>query len=130
MNVHCSIKKRKDTDLVLVDFCFFQLRFSLCLECDDNQSHENVDEKEGEDNEEDNVENGHFDSKQRDGSFVFVSGRHGVLQYTVGKLERKDRYNKMSAQLHITKEAYRSLEILQSRKCAMLKLQLSKRHHQ
>lgn len=66
--------------LILIDFTVLQFSFSLLLERDDNQGHEDVDEEEWKDDEVDDVENGHFDAKVLDGALVLVRGRHRVLQ--------------------------------------------------
>ena len=52
----------KKSHLIFIDFSFFEFRLSLFLKGDDDQGHENVDEEEGEDDEVDDVEDGHFSS--------------------------------------------------------------------
>ena len=49
--------------LILVNLSILQLSFSLLLECDDDQSYKDVDKEEWKDDEEDNVEDGHFSSE-------------------------------------------------------------------
>ena len=66
--------------LILVNFSILQFSFALFLKGNDDEGHKNVDKEKRENNEENNVENGHFDSEQRDGSFVFVGGCHRVLK--------------------------------------------------
>lgn len=77
--------------LVLVDLAVLQLGLALLLERDDDEGHENVDEKEGEDDEKDNVENGHFDAEKGNGTFVLVGGCHGVLKDPVRYKEIRQR---------------------------------------
>lgn len=48
--------------LIFIDFSILKFSFTLFLEGDDNQSNEDVDEKEGENDEVDDVENGHLDT--------------------------------------------------------------------
>ena len=57
-------------------------QFSLAqlVKSDDDQSHEDVDEKEREDDEIDDIKNGHFHSEHWDRAFIFVSGGHRVLE--------------------------------------------------
>ena len=62
--------------LVLVNFCFFQLRLSLLLEGDDNESDEDVDKEEREDDEVDDVKDGHLNAKEGNRSLVLESGGH------------------------------------------------------
>ena len=62
--------------LVLVNFCFFKLRLSLLLEGDDNESDEDVDKEEREDDEVDDVKDGHLDAKEGNRSLVLESGSH------------------------------------------------------
>ena len=66
--------------LILVNFSLFQFSFSLLLESNDNQGHEDVDKEEGKDDEVHNVEDGHFYAKQWDGTLVLKGGRHGLFQ--------------------------------------------------
>jgi len=66
--------------LIFIDFTVLQFSFSLLLKRDDNQGHEDVDEEEWKDDEIDDVENGHFDTKVLDKALVLVCGRHRVLQ--------------------------------------------------
>ena len=68
------------TNLILVNFCFFKFRLSLFLKSDDDQGHEDVDEEEGEDNEVDDVEDGHLHSEERYRSLVLVRRRHRLLK--------------------------------------------------
>lgn len=53
---------------------------SLLLEGDNDQGHEDVDEKEGEDNKVDHVEDGHLDAVAGTGTLVLEGGVHRVLQ--------------------------------------------------
>ena len=57
-------------------------QFSLAqlVEGNDDQSDEDVDKKEREDNEVDDIENGHFHPEHRDRAFVFIGRGHGVLK--------------------------------------------------
>jgi len=66
--------------LIFIDSTVLQFSFSLLLEHDDNQGHEDVDEEEWKDDEIDDVENGHFDTKVLDRALVLVCGRHRILQ--------------------------------------------------
>ena len=66
--------------LILVNFSILQFSFALFLKGDNDEGHKNVDKEKGENDEENNVKDGHFDSEQGNGSFVFVCGSHGVLQ--------------------------------------------------
>ena len=65
--------------MVLVNLPILELCLSLLLEGDDDEGHEDVDEEEGEDNEEDNVEYCHLSPVERTGPFILVCGAHGVL---------------------------------------------------
>ena len=65
--------------LVLINLSVLELRLALLLEGDDDQGHEDVDEEEGEDDEEDNVEYRHLSPVERTGPLVLVGGPHGVL---------------------------------------------------
>ena len=65
--------------MVLINLPVLQFCLSLLLEGDDDQGHEDVDEEEGEDDEEDNVEYCHLCPVQRTGPLVLVGGSHGVL---------------------------------------------------
>ena len=57
-------------------------QFSLAqlVEGNDDQSDEDVDKKEREDNEVDDVENGHFHPEHWDRAFIFIGRGHGVLK--------------------------------------------------
>ena len=68
--------KTKLSHLILVNFCLFEFRFALFLKCDDDQSDEDIDEEKGEDDEVDDVEDGHFDSEQWDRGLILKCGRH------------------------------------------------------
>ena len=59
---------------VVLKLCLAQL-----VEGDDDQGNKDVDEEEGKDNEEDNVENALLRSEPRDWTLIFISGRHRVL---------------------------------------------------
>ena len=63
-------------------------QFSLAqlVEGNDDQSDEDVDKKEREDNEVDDIENGHFHPEHRDRAFVFIGRGHGVLK-KAGKIQ-------------------------------------------
>jgi len=52
----------------------------LLLEGDDDQSHEDVDEEEGEHHEVDHVEDGHLHAEAGAGALVLVRSVHRVLQ--------------------------------------------------
>ena len=67
--------------LVLVNLSVLQLGLALLLEGDDDQGHKDVDKEEGEDNEEDDVEDGHLCPEKRSGSDVLKRGTHRVLQH-------------------------------------------------
>ena len=66
--------------LVLVNLSVLQLGLALLLEGDDDQGHKDVDKEEGEDNEEDDVEDGHLGAEERARSVVLKGGSHGVLE--------------------------------------------------
>ena len=66
--------------LIFVDFSVLQLGLSLLLECDDDQGHEDVDEEEGEDDEVDDVEDGHLDPEERKRTLILVGGCHRMLE--------------------------------------------------
>lgn len=53
---------------------------ALLLERDNNQRHKDVDEKEGEDNKVDHVEDGHLDAVAGTRTLVLEGGVHRVLQ--------------------------------------------------
>ena len=74
MNILTSI-----LHLILINLSLLQLCFALLLEGDDDQGDEDVDEEERKDDEEDDVEDALLSSEPRDGAFIFISGRHGVL---------------------------------------------------
>ena len=63
-------------------------QFSLAqlVEGNDDQSDEDVDKKEWEDNEVDDIENGHFYPEHWDRAFIFIGRGHGVLKKE-GKLK-------------------------------------------
>jgi hypothetical protein len=63
------------------------LKFSLTLflEGDNNESYEDVDEKERENDEVDYVENRHFDPIMKDGTVVFLCSGHGILKHSVNE---------------------------------------------
>ena len=67
--------------LILVDFSVLKFGFALFLEGDDNQSDEDVDEKEWENDKVDDVEDGHLDAVVKNGSVVFLRCRHRILQH-------------------------------------------------
>ncbi len=60
-----------------------ELRLSQLVECDDDQRDEDVDKEEREDDEVDNVEDGHLGAEPGDWTLVLERGRHGVLQDAV-----------------------------------------------
>ena len=70
------LEARREIYLVLINLPVLQLGLPLLLEGDDDQCHEDVDEEEGEDNEEDNVEYRHLCPVERTGPFVLVCGSH------------------------------------------------------
>ena len=57
-----------------------ELCFAQFIEGNNDQGHEDVDEKEGEDDEVDDIKNGHFNSEHGNGSFIFIRGSHGILE--------------------------------------------------
>ena len=67
-------------NLIFVNFRLLKLGLTLLLKCDDDQGHENIDEKEREDNEVNNVEYGHLYSIHWNGTLIFISNSHGLLQ--------------------------------------------------
>ena len=68
--------------LVLVEILVDEFVLALLLEGDDDQSHEDVDEEEGEDYEVDDVEDRHLHAEARRRTFVLKRGVHRVLQNT------------------------------------------------
>ena len=68
--------------LVLVEILVNEFVLALLLEGDDDQSHEDVDEEEGEDDEVDNVEDRHLHAEARRWTSVLKRGVHRVLQDT------------------------------------------------
>ena len=72
------------SDLVFVQFSILQLSLSLVLEGDNDESHENVDEEEGKDDEVDDVEDGHLHGDLVLGTVVLLGGSHGVLKHSGG----------------------------------------------
>ena len=68
-------------NLILVNLPVLQLCLALLLEGDDDQGHEDVHKEEGEDNEEDQVEDGHLRAEEGVGALVLKRGAHGVLQH-------------------------------------------------
>lgn len=75
----CSLLLRLSY-LVFLQTTLGQGFISLLLERDNNQGHEDVDEKEGEDNKVDHVEDGHLDAVARTGTLVLKGGIYRVLQ--------------------------------------------------
>ena len=71
---------KKWPHLVFINFPVLKLCLALLLKGDDDQSDENVDEKEGKDDEEDKVEDGHLCPKQRNRPLVLERRPHGVLE--------------------------------------------------
>lgn len=69
------------TYLILVDLSVLELGLALLLKGDDDQGHEDVDEEKREDDEEHDIEDGHFDAEERYGALVLVSGGHRMLQH-------------------------------------------------
>ena len=65
--------------LILVDV-IRELRLSQLVECNDDESHEDVDKEEREDDKEHDVENGHLNAEPGEGALLLVSRGHGVLQ--------------------------------------------------
>lgn len=61
----------------------------LLLEGDDDQSHKDVDEEEGEDHEVDHVEDGRLHAEARVGPVVLIGGVHRVLQDPAGTHRRR-----------------------------------------
>ena len=57
-----------------------QLRLTQLVEGDDDQGHEDVDEEEGEDDEIDDIKDGHFRAKPGDRTLIFVGGGHGIQE--------------------------------------------------
>jgi hypothetical protein len=57
-----------------------QFSFAQLVEGNDDQSDEDVDKKEWEDNEVDDIENGHFYPEHWDRAFIFIGRGHGVLE--------------------------------------------------
>ena len=85
----CGLRERDcSLYLIFIDFGLFQLGFSLLLKCDDDQGHEDVDEEEGEDDEVDDVENGHLGAEQGDRRLVLESRGHRLLQHTEERRKR------------------------------------------
>lgn len=66
--------------LIFLQTALRQSFVALLLERDDDQGHEDVDEKEREDDKVDDVEDGHLDPIARTGTLVLEGGIHGVLQ--------------------------------------------------
>lgn len=60
---------------------------ALLLKGDDDQSHEYVDEEEGEHHKVDHIEDGHFYPVAWTGTLVFKGGIHRVLQDTARRVE-------------------------------------------
>ena len=68
-----------DARLLVLVHVVLELRLAKLVEGDDDQGDEDVDEEERKDDEEDDVEDALLSSEPRDGAFIFISGRHGVL---------------------------------------------------
>ena len=66
--------------LIFIQILIDKFVFSLFLKSDDDQSHKDVDEEEGEHNKVDHVENGHLHSESGQGTSVFKGGVHGMLE--------------------------------------------------
>ena len=77
-NVQCHVNMMY---LVFVDLTVLKLGLTLLLERDDDQGHKDIYEEEREDNEEDDVEDGHLCPEKRSGSDVLKRGTHRVLQH-------------------------------------------------
>ena len=74
-NLDCKV----DARLLVLVHVVLKLRLAKLVEGDDDQGDEDVDEEERKDDEEDDVEDALLSSEPRDGAFIFISGRHGVL---------------------------------------------------
>ena len=59
----------------------------MLLEGDDDEGNKDVDEEEGEDDEVDDVEDGHLNAIERDWSLVFVCDCHRLLEHDRPTLE-------------------------------------------
>jgi hypothetical protein len=73
----------KNVYLIFVYFSILKFSLTLFLEGDNNESYEDVDEKERENDEVDDVENGHFDPIVKDGAVVFLGSGHRILQHSI-----------------------------------------------
>ena len=71
---------KADAGLLVLVNIILQLSLAELVEGDDDQGHEDVDEEEGEDNEEHNVEDGLLGAEPGDRTLVLICGCHGVLQ--------------------------------------------------
>ena len=80
--------------LVLVNI-IRELGLSELVEGDDDQGHEDVDEEEREDDEVNNVEDGHLSAEPGDRTLVLVRRGHRVLQDAVNT-RRKEKSFKIS----------------------------------
>ena len=75
-NLDCKV----DARLLVLVHVVLELRLAKLVEGDDDQGHEDVNEEEGEDNEEHNVEDGLLSAEPWDRTLVLICGCHGVLQ--------------------------------------------------
>jgi len=82
MTIIISLLKIGGGDLVLVELVVDQFVLALLLERDDDQSDEDVDEKERKDDEVDDVENGHLHAVTGLWTVVFYRRIHGMRQHT------------------------------------------------
>ena len=71
-----------NTRLLVLVHVILQLRLPELVEGDNDQGNEDVDEEEGEDDEVDDVEDGHLGAEEGDRRLVLERRRHRLLQHT------------------------------------------------
>ena len=62
--------------LLILVHVVLQLGLAQLVECDDDQGNKDVDEEEGKDHKEDDVEDALLRSEPRDWTLIFISGGH------------------------------------------------------
>ena len=75
--------------LILVQFTTFKLLFSFALKSDDHKTNEDVDHKEGNDDDVDNVVDGYPRPVVLAGTLVDFRGVDGILQNPIEKRKQK-----------------------------------------
>lgn len=77
--------------LIFVNFSILKFCFTLFLEGNNNEGYEDVDEKERENDEVDDVKNGHLNPVMKDGTVILLRCGHGILQHSLESKWHVDR---------------------------------------